>query len=117
MFQSIHACRNLRAVGSPAVTCLAPVNRMLLARRSNPRAKPIAMRRQEPRHVEQGKILLIVPPRPCTARRPCSQRGCLARGVNPALPSPSGHRRLKEDHCFEAVGASNARLTVTSPLT
>ena len=59
-FKAIHACRNLREVGSPAVTCLDPVNRMLLVRQSNPRAMPIAMRRQDPRHVEQGKILLIM---------------------------------------------------------
>ena len=59
-FKAIHACRNLREVGSPAVTCLAPVKHMPLAVPSNSRAKPTTMRRQESRHVEQGKILLIV---------------------------------------------------------
>ena len=55
MFKAIHACRNLREVGSPAVTCLAPVNRMLLARRSNPRAKPITMRHQESGILNRGR--------------------------------------------------------------
>lgn len=42
------------------MTCLAPVKRMPLAVPSNPRARLTTMRRQESRHVEQGKILLIV---------------------------------------------------------
>ena len=42
------------------MTCLAAVKHMPLAVPSNPRAKPTTMRRQESRHVEQGKILLIV---------------------------------------------------------
>lgn len=42
------------------MTCLAPVKHMPLAVPSNPRAKPTTMRSQKSRHVEQGRILLIV---------------------------------------------------------